>query len=64
MAEINGIKVTDEQFMLGMELGVILHDEGYDVSIGELDPSKVKSERGKAIIKRLEEIASETESNK
>lgn len=57
MAEINGVQMTDERFMLSLELGKILHDEGYDVNSGKLDPSKVKSERGRKIIKRLEEIA-------
>lgn len=59
MAEIYGVQMTDEQFMLSMELGHILHQEGYDVNIGELDPSKVTSERGRWIIKRLEELSQE-----
>lgn len=59
MAEINGVEMTDEQFMLSMELGRILQQEGYDGVIGELDPSKVKSKRGRQIMKRLEELSSE-----
>jgi hypothetical protein len=64
MAEIHGIQMTDEQFMLCMELGSILRDEGYDTSSGTLDPDKVKSERGKAIIKRLEEISKQEKESK
>lgn len=57
MAEINGVKMSDEQFMLSLELGTILHNEGYDLSSGKLEPDKVKSERGREIIRRLEELA-------
>lgn len=60
MGEINGVKMSDEQFMLSMELGRILQQEGYDGSDGEIDPSKVKSERGKQIMKRLEELSSDS----
>ena len=64
MAEINGVKMNDEQFMLSMELGRILQEEGYN-STGEIDASKVKSERGKWIMKRLEELSlQKTESDK
>lgn len=59
MAEIHGVKMSDEQFMLSMELGRILQQEGYDGDVGEIDPSKVKNERGRQIIKRLEELSSE-----
>ena len=58
MAEINGVEMTDEQFMLSMELGRILQQEGYDGDAGEIDPSKVKSERGLEIMKRLKELSS------
>lgn len=59
MAEINGVKMTDEQFMLSMELGRILQQEGYDGDAGEIDPSKVKSERGRQILKMLEELSTD-----
>jgi hypothetical protein len=59
MAEIHGVQMSDEQFMLSLELGSILQQEGYDVSSGNLDPSKVKSERGQWIMKRLEELSAE-----
>jgi hypothetical protein len=59
MAEINGVKMTDEQFMLSMELGRILQQEGYDGDAGEIDPSKVKSERGRQILKKLEELSTD-----
>lgn len=57
MAEIHGVQMTDEQFMLSMELGMILQKEGYDVESGEIVPEKVKSERGREILRRLEEIS-------
>ena len=60
MAEINGVKVTDEQFMLGLELGRILQVEGYDGS-GELDKSKIKNSRALEIIERLEQIHKENQ---
>ena len=60
MAEINGVKVTDEQFMLGLELGRILQVEGYDGS-GELDKSKIKNPRALEIIERLEKIHKESQ---
>ena len=63
MAEINGVKMTDEQFMLSLELGTILHKEGYDLSSGKLEPEKVKSERGREIIRRLEEISASNNEN-
>ena len=59
MAEINGVKMTDEQFMLSMELGRILQQEGYDGDASEIDPSKVKSERGRQILKKLEELSTD-----
>ena len=59
MAEINGVKMTDEQFMLSMELGRILQQEGYDGDAGEIDPSKVKSERGRQILKKLEKLSTD-----
>lgn len=60
MAEIGNVKMTDEQFMLSMELGTILHSEGYDfTSSNELDESKIKSKRAHTIINRLKEISEE-----
>ena len=55
MAEINGVQMDDEQFMLSLELGRILQQEGYNYD--KIDPSKVKSERGREILKRLEELS-------
>ena len=55
MAEINGVKITDEQFMLGLELGRILQTEGYDGDV-ELDKSKIKNKRALEIIERLEAL--------
>ena len=62
MAEINGVKITDEQFMLGMELGRILQIEGYEGS-GELDKSKIKNPRAIEIIERLEKIHEESKND-
>lgn len=57
MAEIHGKAMTDEQFMLVLELGQILKEEGYTGELSELEPSKVKSQRGQDIITRLMQIA-------
>ena len=57
MAEINGIKITDEQFMLGLELGRILQLEGYE-GTGEIDKSKITNKRALEIIERLEALQS------
>lgn len=62
MAEINGVKITDEQFMLGMELGRILQIEGYEGS-GELDKTKIKNPRAIEIIERLEKIHEESKND-
>ena len=59
MAEINGTKISDEEFMLRLELGRILQTEGYDGADGELDRSKVENERAKEIIARLDELHGE-----
>jgi hypothetical protein len=64
MAEINGVKMSDEQFMLSLELGTILYKEGYDTSSGKLEPEKVKSQRGRDIMKRLAEIEEENKAKK
>lgn len=59
MAEINGVDVTDEQFMLSMELGRILQTNGYDFD-GEIDRSKITDKRALEILDRLEEINAAT----
>lgn len=56
MGEINGVKMSDEQFMLGLELGRILQVEGYD-GTGEIDRSKIKSKRAIEILERLDELS-------
>lgn len=55
MAEINGVKVTDKQFMLALELGHLLQAEGYDGN--EIDKSKIKGKRALEIIEELERIS-------
>ena len=50
-------KVSDEQFMLALELGNILRQEGYDMTVENIDRSKVTNVRALEILDRLEELS-------
>ena len=47
--------MSDEQFMLGLELGRILQSIGYDGE-GEIDRSKITDKRALEILDKLEKL--------
>lgn len=55
MADIHGVEMSDEQFMLGLELGRILQSIGYDGE-GEIDRSKITDKRALEILDKLEKL--------